>query len=522
MGGQQPVTASQIQLYAVGTTGDGSNATALLQSSVTTSDGSGNASNSNANAGNAQNTLPAGAFLLTNLYSCPSQTTPVYIVATGGNAGAGNNSGLVEMAAIGPCGVLTRSTTININEVTTVAAVSALAPFAASATAIGSSPSDASALLSAFALAAQLADATTGATPGVTPAPGTVIPANTLRALANTVAACVNSAGGTANDGSICGTLFALATPSAGTAPTNTVDALRNIVANPASNAAALFALANAASPFQPSLSTAPASWALVPSQTVTPAPFISPASGSYLGTQSVVLADAVPGAVIHFTTDGSTPSAASPVYTGAFTTASSATVQAVAIAQGLSASPASVSNLSIAAPPSTYSADLDGTTMFVGASTMAFWPLPQHRVAYAGYLCSEVAGPFSTSGLHTGATRVVINCGFNDVDRNVAGQPAEAIAAIDSMATLAAQSGMRVIIGTVQRPNPNGSLASIAPGIDALDDAIRQYAASHGYTLVDFAPIFIGHPELYTDDIHPNTAGYVQMEALLSSTVTY
>ena len=52
-GGQAPVTGSTIQLYAVGTSGDGSQATPLITATVTTSDGSGNAANSNANAGNS-------------------------------------------------------------------------------------------------------------------------------------------------------------------------------------------------------------------------------------------------------------------------------------------------------------------------------------------------------------------------------------------------------------------------------------------------------------------------------------
>jgi hypothetical protein len=39
-GGQQPVTGSTLQLYAVGTTGDAATATPLLNRTVTTSDGS--------------------------------------------------------------------------------------------------------------------------------------------------------------------------------------------------------------------------------------------------------------------------------------------------------------------------------------------------------------------------------------------------------------------------------------------------------------------------------------------------
>src|ERR1700722_15377002 len=76
-GGQQPVTGATIQLYTVGTSGDGSAATPLLTTIVTTSDGSG-LMNANANAGNAFNTMPAGSFTVTGLYTCLPLNAYVY------------------------------------------------------------------------------------------------------------------------------------------------------------------------------------------------------------------------------------------------------------------------------------------------------------------------------------------------------------------------------------------------------------------------------------------------------------
>jgi hypothetical protein len=63
-GGQNPVSGSLIQLYSVGTTGDGLAAARLISATLTTSDGSG-LGNSNANAGNSNNGLPAGSFTIT-------------------------------------------------------------------------------------------------------------------------------------------------------------------------------------------------------------------------------------------------------------------------------------------------------------------------------------------------------------------------------------------------------------------------------------------------------------------------
>ena len=105
-GGNQPVTGSTIQLYAAGTGGTGTAATPLIGAVVTTSDGTGLA-NSNANAGNANNTLTAGFFTISGDYTCPTVDTQVYLTATGGNPGLGvNNPNISVMVALGSCGYL--------------------------------------------------------------------------------------------------------------------------------------------------------------------------------------------------------------------------------------------------------------------------------------------------------------------------------------------------------------------------------------------------------------------------------
>ena len=74
---------------------------------------------------------------------------------------------------------------------------------------------------------------------------------------------------------------------------------------------------------------------------TVTPAaaPTLSPAPGSYATAQTVALADTTPGATIYYTTNGTTPTTASPVYAGPINVGTTTTIQAIAFASGFSTS---------------------------------------------------------------------------------------------------------------------------------------------------------------------------------------
>ena len=76
---------------------------------------------------------------------------------------------------------------------------------------------------------------------------------------------------------------------------------------------------------------------------TITPAPgdvstpVFSPAGGSYPSAQSVIITSATAGAVIHVTTDGSTPTGSSAIYSGAITVAATSTIKALARKSGMS-----------------------------------------------------------------------------------------------------------------------------------------------------------------------------------------
>lgn len=248
-GGQQPVTGASIQLYAAGTTGYGTGAVPLLSSPIL-SDANGN-------------------FTITNAAPCPSTISQLYIVATGGNPGLStptNNTSLALAAAIGPCVLngsqYTISPTgfINIDEVTTVASVYALAGFMNPSTSqIGSSSTNIIGIANAFQSVANLVNIANGQSLGATPAGNATVPQAEINTLADILAPCVNSSG----SGAACTSLFSAATPSGGTAPVNTLQAMYNIAVSPASQVSALFALSTATAPFQPTLSAAPNDWTI-------------------------------------------------------------------------------------------------------------------------------------------------------------------------------------------------------------------------------------------------------------------
>ncbi len=261
MGGQQPVIGAVVKLYAAGASAGV--APTLLAKATTDS---------------------AGAFNIASL-TCPAPTSQVYYVASGGNAGAGANSALHLLAALGECRNIPDSA--DVNELTTAAAAYALAQFLG---ADGSGTTLAHAdQLSGSALGLQvavnralsLADVVHGslgaAVPAVADCSGSdpklnCVAAEKLDTLADALAACVNSAGAATNG---CATLFCAASPGASydssshacsipAVPTDTLQAAVSIALHPGTiSSAGVHALAGTMPVFAPSLAGAPSDWAL-------------------------------------------------------------------------------------------------------------------------------------------------------------------------------------------------------------------------------------------------------------------
>src|SRR5436309_3287350 len=89
-------------------------------------------------------------------------------------------------------------------------------------------------------------------------------------------------------------------------------------------------------------------------SQTVAP-PTFNPPGGTFVGSVTVTLSTSTSGASIYYTTDGSTPTTASSVYTGPVPLTTTTTLRAMAAASGMSNSNVTSATYTIvqpAAPP--------------------------------------------------------------------------------------------------------------------------------------------------------------------------
>lgn len=349
MAGNRPIHGSAVQAYAAGTNVDGAASAARpLVPAPRDSDNS-------------------GAFTLS--FSCPSYSTDIYLIASGGTSSnlVESNGAIALMADLGPCGDIVSSSPVIVNEVTTIGSIWPNEQNMSSETIPGITYT-ATTSMATNAAVDQLVSVSQGTSPGSGIPDGYAVQSSKIHTLADAMHNCVDSAGGEAGDGSPCGSLFSLTTLPGAAPPTNTLDAMLDIAKNLDANLTEIFDLASnsSAPPFVPALSAPPASWDLQLIE-IPAAPEIVPASGNYAYGQQITIADSTTDAVIHYTIDGSEPTVNSPIFTNPLSLTASETIHAAAFTDETPSASSTASysltalpNPAISPAPGTYNSTVD------------------------------------------------------------------------------------------------------------------------------------------------------------------
>lgn len=262
-GGQAPISGAHVYLYAASTTAYAGASTSLLQAAAnTTADASGNYYTVTDGGGN---------FSVGGDYQC-TVGTQVYLVAIGGNPGLGtgtNNTAIVQMAGLGQCpaagNLAAQVPYVVINEVSTVVFAYVMSGYGTDALHIGSSgsPLALKGIANAMANVPNIIGVAYGQAMTTTASnANSTVPQSKIYALANAVAACVN----TASPAGTCTTLFGYANSTGatgGTAAADEAQALFNIAHHPTYQVSNIFGLGSTSPPFSPHLTTAPADWTM-------------------------------------------------------------------------------------------------------------------------------------------------------------------------------------------------------------------------------------------------------------------
>lgn len=182
---------------------------------------------------------------------------------------------------------------------------------------------------------------------------------------------------------------------------------------------------------------------------------------------------------------------------------------------------------------------------VFMGDSITDAWPQPRFGAFFPGknYVGRGISGQTTPQMLirmrpDVVALKpkvVVILAGTNDIAGNTGPMTDEEIAGnLASMAEIATANGIKVVFSSIiptsnyhQGPNQAAPQTVQRPlaRIRALNDWMKQYAASHKHVYLDYYTAMLDdkgmlRTELSTDDLHPNAAGYAIMAPLAQAAI--
>lgn len=181
---------------------------------------------------------------------------------------------------------------------------------------------------------------------------------------------------------------------------------------------------------------------------------------------------------------------------------------------------------------------------VFMGDSITDSWPQPRFGTFFEGkpYVGRGISGQttpqmlirFRPDVIDLKPKVVVILAGTNDIAGNTGPISNEEIQGnLASMAELAKANHIKVVLASIlpvseyhAQPNaaPQTTLRPMAR-IKAVNDWVKQYAASHGHVYLDYFSAMVDakgllRAELSADDLHPNAQGYGIMGPLAEAAV--
>ncbi|MGB6960882.1 MAG: chitobiase/beta-hexosaminidase C-terminal domain-containing protein [Candidatus Acidiferrum sp.] len=205
--------------------------------------------------------------------------------------------------------------------------------------------------------------------------------------------------------------------------------------------------------------------------------PTFSPAAGTYTSSQTVTISDTTPGATIFYTTNGTTPTTASTVFSAPITVSSTETIEAIAASSGFSNSAVATAAYTINAPAPDFTLTVSPATLTIvaGQSGQAVFTVTPEN----GFN-SKVS--FVCGGLPTGAA-----CSFNPSSVTPSGAPATSTLTVT---TTAASAALQPLTPSSQ----HFAYAFIFPGLMLLFGigARRRKQMLSGFNLVAFLALLV------------------------------
>jgi len=135
--------------------------------------------------------------------------------------------------------------------------------------------------------------------------------------------------------------------------------------------------------------------------------PAFSPAPGTFTSVQSVTLSDSTTGAAIYYTTNGSTPTAASTLYSAPIAVSATTTIEAIAVASGYTNSAVATGAYTINIPTAATPAFSPAPGSFSSAQSVT---LSDATTGAAIYYTTNGTMPTTASTLYSASTPIAVS----------------------------------------------------------------------------------------------------------------